>query len=190
MSICAPHVVTNQLFPQTRLPLPSFLPSTGSFRARRSLPSSGEEGNCTYSRRRSDPARSSHIQTLKQVGNQRGSCRETDFPLSPVIDLCCQQTLTRQKNKGSKHFNCADFSSENGLYRHNSIALVESQPVALTPIFSLGVPRSHFYRILPLLSITCSWMLDTLVYAELKSLQFRPSYSSLLFKTSTAFLPR
>ena len=56
MSKCAPHVVTNQLLPQTRLPLPSFLPSTGSFRARRSLPSSGEEGNCTYSRRRSDPA--------------------------------------------------------------------------------------------------------------------------------------
>ena len=86
-------------FSQTRLPLPSFLPSTGSFRARRSLPSSGEEGNCTYSRRRSDPGRSSHIQTLKQVGNQRGCRRETDFPLSPLIDLCCQQTLTRQKKK-------------------------------------------------------------------------------------------
>ena len=81
------------------------------------------------------------------------SSRETDFPLSPVIDLCCQQTLTRQKNKGSNHFNCADFSSENGLYRHNSIALVGSQPAALTPIFSLGVPRSHFYRILPHLLI-------------------------------------
>ena len=56
MSNRAPHVVTNKPIPQTRLPLPSFLPPTGSFRARRSLPSSGEEGNCTYSRRRSDPA--------------------------------------------------------------------------------------------------------------------------------------
>ena len=167
MSNRAPHVVTNKPIPQTRLPLPSFLPPTGSFRARRSLPSSGEEGNCTYSRRRSDPGRSSQIQTLKQVGNQRGSSRETDFPLSPLIDLCCQQTLTRQKKKGCNHFNCADFSSENGLYRHNSIALEGSQPVALTPIFSLGVPCSHFYRILPLLSITWSWMFDTLVYVEL-----------------------
>ena len=75
--------------------------------------------------------------------------------------------IDKTEKKGSNHFNCADFSSENGLYLYNLIALVESQPAALTPIFSLGVPRSHFYRILPLLSITCSWMLDTLVYVEL-----------------------
>ena len=48
-------------------------------------------------------------------------------------------------------------------------ASVGSQPAALTPIFSLGVLRSHFYRILPLLSITWSWMFDTLVYVELKT---------------------
>ena len=77
--------------------------------------------------------------------------------------------IDKTERKGSNHFNCADFSSENGLYRHNSIALVGSQPAALTPIFSLGVPRSHFYRILPLLSITWSWMFDTLVYVELKT---------------------
>ena len=80
MSNRAPHVVTNKPIPQTRLPLPSFLPPTGSFRARRSLPSSGEEGNCTYSRRRSDPGtRSSQIQTLKQVGNQRAAAGKRIF---------------------------------------------------------------------------------------------------------------
>ena len=118
------------------------------------------------------------------------SSRETDFPLSPVIDLCCQQTLTRQKNKGSKHFNCADFSSENGLYRHNSIALEGSQPVALTPIFSLGVPRSHFYRILPHLLITCSWMLDTLVYVEFTESTISTFLKFTVFDASLAFLPR
>ena len=118
------------------------------------------------------------------------SSRETDFPLSPLSDLCCQQTLTRQKNKGSNHFNCADFSSENGLYRHNSIALEGSQPVALTPIFSLGVPRSHFYRILPHLLITCSWMLDTLVYVEFTESTISTFLKFTVFDASLAFLPR
>ena len=79
MSNRAPHVVTNKPIPQTRLPLPSFLPSTGSFRARRSLPSSGEEGNCTYSRRRSDPAGHLRSRPWNRLGTNEAAAGKRIF---------------------------------------------------------------------------------------------------------------
>ena len=189
MSNRAPHVVTNKPIPQTRLPLPSFLPPTGSFRARRSLPSSGEEGNCTYSRRRSDPAGHLRSRPWNRLGTNEAAAGKRIFHfLRSSIYVASRHWQDRKK--GSNHFNCADFSSENGLYRHNSIALEGSQPVALTPIFSLGVPRSHFYRILPHLLITCSWMLDTLVYVEFTESTISTFLKFTVFDASLAFLPR
>ena len=164
MSNRAPHVVTNKPIPQTRLPLPSFLPSTGSFRARRSLPSSGEEGNCTYSRRRSDPAGHLISRPWNRLGTNEAAAGKRIFHFLRSSIYVGTRHCQERKTKVATILTAPVSNIRLKTVCKGTAASVGSQPAALTPIFSLGVLRSHFYRILPLLSITWSWMFDTLVY--------------------------